>query len=275
MAIKQFKPTSPSRRGASVVSYKELDKVAPYGPLVVSKNNKGGRNNTGRITVRHRGGGVRRHYRVIDFKRNKLNIPGKVEYIEYDPNRTAFIARILYIDGERRYILAPDGLKKGDPVITAEKVDVKPGNATSLKNIPLGTAVHNIEMKAGKGGQMARSAGASAQLIGRVDGYAQLKLPSGEMRRVREECFATIGTVSNSDHFNIDLGKAGRRRWKGIRPTVRGVAMNPVDHPHGGGEGRTSGGRHPVSPWAVPTKGHKTRQNKRTDKDIIRRRKKK
>ena len=275
MAIIQYKPTSPSRRGTSMVSYKDLDNVAPYAPLVESKKKTGGRNNTGRITVRHRGGGVRRHYRIIDFKRNKIDVPGKVEYIEYDPNRTAFIARILYTDGERRYILAPDGLKKGDPVLTAESVDVKPGNATALKNIPLGTAVHNIEMKVGKGGQMARSAGASAQLIGRVDGYAQLKLPSGEMRRVREECFATIGTVSNSDHFNIDLGKAGRRRWKGIRPTVRGVAMNPVDHPHGGGEGRTSGGRHPVSPWAVPTKGHKTRHNKRTDKDIIRRRKRK
>ena len=275
MAIIQYKPTSPSRRGTSVVSYRELDKVAPYAPLVVAKKKNGGRNNTGRITVRHRGGGVRRHYRIIDFKRNKIDIEGKVEYIEYDPNRTAFIARILYKDGERRYILAPDGLKKGDPVLTATSVDVKPGNATALSNIPLGTAVHNIEMKAGKGGQLARSAGASAQLIGRVDGYAQLKLPSGEMRRVREECYATIGSVSNSDHFNIDLGKAGRRRWKGIRPTVRGVAMNPVDHPHGGGEGRTSGGRHPVSPWAVPTKGHKTRQNKRTDKDIIRRRKKK
>ena len=275
MAIKQFKPTSPSRRGASVVSYKDLDKVEPFGPLTVAKSRKGGRNNTGRITVRHQGGGARRHYRIIDFKRNKIDIPGKVEYIEYDPNRTAFIARILYIDGERRYILAPDGLKKGDQVIAAEKVDVKPGNATSLKNLPFGTVVHNIEMKAGKGGQMARSAGSSAQLVGRVDGYAQLKLPSGEMRRVREECFATVGSVSNSDHFNIDLGKAGRKRWLGVRPTVRGVAMNPVDHPHGGGEGRTSGGRHPVSPWAVPTKGHKTRRNKRTDKDIIRRRKKK
>lgn len=275
MAIKQYKPTSPSRRGSSVVSYKDLDKVAPFAPLTQSKNRKGGRNNTGRITVRHQGGGARRHYRVIDFKRNKIDIPGKVEYIEYDPNRTAFIARILFADGERRYILAPDGLKKGDSVITADKIDVKPGNATTLKNLPLGTVVHNIEMKKGKGGQMARSAGSSAQLVGRVEGYAQLKLPSGEMRRVREECLATVGSVSNSDHFNIDLGKAGRKRWLGVRPTVRGVAMNPVDHPHGGGEGRTSGGRHPVSPWAVPTKGHKTRRNKRTDKNIIRRRNKK
>jgi len=274
MAIKQFKPTSPSRRGASVVSYNDLDRVAPFGPLTVAKNKKGGRNNSGRITVRHKGGGAKRHYRVIDFKRNKINVTGKVEYIEYDPNRTAFIARILYVDCERRYILAPDGLKKGDAILAADKTDVQPGNAMPLKNIPFGTAIHNIEMKVGKGGQLVRSAGASAQLVGRVEGYAQLKLPSGEMRRVREECFATVGTVSNSDHFNVDLGKAGRKRWLGIRPTVRGVAMNPVDHPHGGGEGRTSGGRHPVSPWAVPTKGHKTRRNKRTDKDIIRRRKK-
>ncbi len=273
MAIKQYKPTSPSLRGTSVVDYSVLDRVEPYGPLVESTKRQGGRNNTGRITVRHIGGGARRHYRIIDFKRSKRDIPGKVEYIEYDPNRTAFIARVLYKDGERRYILAPDGLRKGDAVLAADSVDVKAGNAMPLRNIPLGTAVHNIEMKVGKGGQMARSAGASAQLIGRVDGYAQLRLPSGEMRRVREECYATIGSVSNSDHFNIAIGKAGRSRWLGIRPTVRGVAMNPVDHPHGGGEGRTSGGRHPVSPWAQPTKGHKTRHNKRTDKDIIRRRK--
>ena len=274
MAIKQYKPTSPSRRGASVISYKDLDRVEPYGPLTVSNSKKAGRNNTGRITVRHKGGGNRRHYRIIDFKRDKREIPARVEYIEYDPNRTAFIARLLYKDGERRYIIAPNGLNKGDEILASGKsIDVKPGNSMALKNIPLGTPVHNIEMKAGKGAQLARSAGASAQLIGRVDGYAQLKLPSGEMRRVREECFATIGSVSNSDHFNITIGKAGRRRWMGIRPTVRGVAMNPVDHPHGGGEGRTSGGRHPVTPWAVPTKGHKTRKNKRTNKDIIRRRK--
>lgn len=274
MAIKQYKPTSASRRGTSVVDYsKTIDRVEPVKSLLVSVNSKGGRNNTGHITVRHRGGGVRSHYRIIDFKRNKRGVQGKVEYIEYDPNRTAFIARILYVDGERRYILAPDGLKKGDEVLSADSVDVKPGNSMPLRNIPLGTAVHNIELKVGKGGQLARSAGVSAQLIGRVDGYAQLRMPSGEMRRVREECFATIGTVSNSDHFNVSIGKAGRKRWMGIRPTVRGVAMNPVDHPHGGGEGRTSGGRHPVSPWAVQTKGHKTRHNKRTDKDIIRRRK--
>ena len=273
MAIKLFKPTSPARRGASGVSYDGLDKVEPYKPLIKAISQKAGRNNTGRITVRHRGGGNRKHYRMIDFKRNKIGVEGRVEYLEYDPNRTAFIARILYKDGERRYILAPQGLKKGDAIIADKKVDVQPGNSMPLSNIPLGTFVHNIEMKIGKGGQMARSAGSFAQLIGRVDKYAQLKLPSGEMRRVREECIATIGQVSNSDHFNVKLGKAGRMRWKGVRPTVRGVAMNPVDHPHGGGEGRTSGGRHPVSPWAVPTKGHKTRNNKRTDKDIIRRRK--
>jgi large subunit ribosomal protein L2 len=272
MAIKQYKPTSASQRGTSVVDYSVLDRVEPFRPLVESTKRNGGRNNTGHITVRHQGGGARRHYRLIDFKRNKRDISGRVEYIEYDPNRTAFIARIVYKDGERRYILAPDGLKKGDEVLAANNVDVKPGNAMPLKNIPFGTPVHNIEMKVGKGGQLARSAGVSAQLVGRVDGYAQIRMPSGEMRRVREECYATIGVVSNSDHFNVKIGKAGRTRWLGIRPTVRGVAMNPVDHPHGGGEGRTSGGRHPCTPWAVQTKGHKTRHNKRTDKDIIRRR---
>jgi large subunit ribosomal protein L2 len=272
MAIKQYKPTSASQRGTSVVDYSVLDRVEPFRPLVESTKRNGGRNNTGHITVRHQGGGARRHYRLIDFKRNKRDISGRVEYIEYDPNRTAFIARIVYKDGERRYILAPDGLKKGDEVLAANNVDVKPGNAMPLKNIPFGTPVHTIEMKVGKGGQLARSAGVSAQLVGRVDGYAQIRMPSGEMRRVREECYATIGVVSNSDHFNVKIGKAGRTRWLGIRPTVRGVAMNPVDHPHGGGEGRTSGGRHPCTPWAVQTKGHKTRHNKRTDKDIIRRR---
>ncbi|HYX39227.1 MAG TPA: 50S ribosomal protein L2 [Oligoflexus sp.] len=275
MAIKQYKPTSASQRGTSVVDYSVLDRVEPFRPLVESTKRSGGRNNTGRITVRHVGGGARRHYRIIDFKRDKRDISGRVEYIEYDPNRTAFIARIVYKDGERRYILAPDGLKKGDEVLAAATVDVKPGNSMPLKSIPFGTPVHNIEMKVGKGGQLARSAGCSAQLVGRVDGYAQLRMPSGEMRRVREECYATIGVVSNSDHFNVKIGKAGRTRWLGIRPTVRGVAMNPVDHPHGGGEGRTSGGRHPCTPWAVQTKGHKTRHNKRTDKDIIRRRNRK
>lgn len=275
MAIKQYKPTTPARRGASVVSYREdLDRVEPYAPLLTPLKKSGGRNNLGRMTVRHKGGGHKRHYRLIDFKRDKKDIPGKVEYIEYDPNRTAFIARVLYKDGERRYILAPTGLKKGAEIIASEKADIHPGNAMKLSSIPFGTFIHNVEMRPGKGGQMVRSAGAYAQIAGRVDGYALLRLPSGEMRRVREECVATIGTVSNTDHFNIDYGKAGRKRWLGVRPTVRGVAMNPVDHPHGGGEGRSSGGRHPCTPWAVPTKGHKTRNNKRTDKDIVRRRKK-
>ena len=275
MAVKNYKPTSPSRRDTSVVDYRVLDKVEPFGPLLAPLRSKAGRNNRGRITVRHRGGGHKRKYRIIDWKRDKRDIVGKVEYIEYDPNRTAFIARILYKDGERRYIVAPNKLEKGMEIISSESADVKVGNCMPLKSIPLGTEVHNIEMKPGKGAQMARSAGAVVQLAGRVDGYAQLRLPSGEMRRVPEDCIATIGSVSNSDHSNVKIGKAGRVRWKGIRPTVRGVAMNPVDHPHGGGEGRTSGGRHPTTPWAVPTKGHKTRKNKRTDRDIIRRRQRK
>ena len=273
MAIKQYKPTSPARRGGSVVDYSFVEKEGPYGPLTEVLKKNAGRNNTGRVTVRHKGGGVRKKYRIIDFRRDKRDIPGSVESIEYDPNRSAFIALVLYKDGERRYIIAPEGLKKGDSIVSSEKTDIQPGNSLSLTNVPFGTFIHNIEMKPGKGGQMARSAGTYAQLAGRVDGYALLKLPSGEMRKVREECFATVGVVSNSDHFNVSLGKAGRKRWMGIRPTVRGVAMNPVDHPHGGGEGKTSGGRHPVSPWAVPTKGYKTRNSKRTDKDIVRRRK--
>ncbi len=275
MATKQYKPTTPARRNQSVVDYSVLDKVKPLSSLTSVVKKFSGRNNTGRITVRHKGGGVRRHYRTIDFKRNKREIPGKVEYIEYDPNRTCFIARVLYADGERRYMLAPGSLKKGDSVIASDKADIKPGNALPLSKIPFGTLIHNIEMKPGKGGQIARSAGTSCQLAGRVDGFAQLKMPSGELRRVPESCFATIGVVGNSDHSNVKIGKAGRKRWMGVRPTVRGVAMNPVDHPHGGGEGRTSGGRHPVSPWAMPTKGYKTRKNKRTNKDIIRRRNKK
>lgn len=275
MAVKQYRPITPSQRGMSVIDYRSLDKVEPLNSAVEKKTAMTGRNSAGRITVRHKGGGVRQHYRLIDFKRNKRGIAGKVEYIEYDPNRTAFIARILYRDGERRYIIAPDGLQKGIDIVADESgVDVKPGNATKLANIPFGTFVHNIEMKPGKGGQMARSAGAFCQLVGRVDGYAQLRMPSGEMRRVPDGCFATIGVVSNTDHFNVKIGKAGRKRWMGIRPTVRGTAMNPVDHPHGGGEGRTKGGRHPCTPWAVPTKGYKTRKNKRTTKDIIRRRNK-
>lgn len=274
MAIKQYRGMTPGTRGMSVIDYKELDKVEPYKPLTSALRKKAGRNNNGRITVRHRGGGVRRTYRMIDFKRNKIDIPGTVEYIEYDPNRTSFIARILYADGERRYILAPVGLEKGAKIVSSEKVDVKPGNTMKLKNTPFGTMVHNVEMKPGKGGQLARSAGAYCQLAGRTDGYAQLKMPSGEMRLVPEDCLATIGVVGNVDHGNVKIGKAGKKRHMGVRPTVRGVAMNPVDHPHGGGEGRTSGGRHPVTPWAVPTKGHKTRHNKRTDKFIVKRRKK-
>ncbi|MCB9228296.1 MAG: 50S ribosomal protein L2 [Deltaproteobacteria bacterium] len=273
MGMKIYKGITPGQRGMTVVDYTVLDKVAPYKPLTEPLRRKGGRNNMGRITVRHRGGQVKRTYRVIDFRRNKLDIPGRVEFIEYDPNRTAFIARILYADGERRYIIHPEGLKKGDAVVSSGSADIKPGNALPLKNIPLGTMVHNIEMRPGKGGQIARSAGSSCQLAGRTDGYAQIKLPSGELRKVPEICMATIGAVSNADHGNVKLGKAGKKRYKGFRPTVRGVAMNPVDHPHGGGEGRTSGGRHPVTPWAVPTKGYKTRKNKRTDKFIVKGRK--
>lgn len=275
MATKQYKSTSPGRRGMSTIDYSGLDKVEPLSSALRPKKKHSGRNNNGRITVRHKGGGAKQKYRIIDFKRTKREMDARVEYIEYDPNRTAFIARLLYNDGSRSYILAPDGLKKGDTIVSSDSADIKPGNAMALAKIPFGTVVHNVEMKPGKGGQMARSAGASCQLVGRVDGYAQLKMPSGEFRRVREECLATIGVVSNSDHSNLKIGKAGRKRWLGVRPTVRGVAMNPVDHPHGGGEGRTSGGRHPVSPWAVPTKGHKTRHNKRTNKEIIRRRKSK
>ena len=275
MAIKQYNPTSPGRRGMSVVDYSELDKVSPLSSLLDKKKNHAGRNNHGRITTRHQGGGERAKYRIIDWKRNKLDIVGVVESVEYDPNRTAFIARVLYKDGERRYILAPDKLKKGMEVIASDKADVKVGNAMPLKSIPFGTDIHKIELPPGRGAQMVRSAGARCQLVGRVEGWAQLKMPSGEMRRVQETCMATVGAVSNLDHANVSIGKAGRARHMGIRPTTRGVAMNPIDHPHGGGEGKTSGGRHPVSPWAVPTKGYKTRKNKRTDKDIVRRRQKK
>jgi len=270
MGIKQYKPTTPGRRGASVVDFSTLDKVKPLSNAVERMTEHSGRNNTGRITVRHQGGGARRHYRIIDWRRDKLDIVGKVEYVEYDPNRSAFIARILYADGDRRYILCPDGLSKGDQVVSSKTADVKVGNAMPLSNVPVGTFVHNIEMRPGKGGQMARSAGVFAQLMGRVDGFAQLRMPSGEMRRVPENCFASIGQVGNKDHFNETIGKAGRSRWLGIRPTVRGCTMNPVDHPHGGGEGRGKGGKHPVSPWAQPTKGYKTRKNKRTAKNIIR-----
>ena len=250
----------------------ELHKGKPVKQLTKGLSKKGGRNNHGRVTVRHRGGGHKRSYRTVDFKRHKFDVPATVERLEYDPNRTAFIALLKYDDGELAYILAPQRLNPGDQVIAGDRADIKPGNAMPMRNMPVGTVIHNIEMKPGKGGQLARSAGNYAQLIGKDAGYALLRLSSGEQRMVRGECMATVGAVSNPDNKNINLGKAGRKRWLGRRPHVRGVAMNPVDHPHGGGEGRTSGGRHPVSPWGVPTKGKRTRKNKSTDRLILRRR---
>jgi large subunit ribosomal protein L2 len=272
MALKQFKPTTPGRRGLVLVKRDGLWTGKPEKALTEGLRKKGGRNNTGRITARRRGGGHKRRYRMIDFKRNKYDVVGTVERLEYDPNRTAFIALINYEDGERQYIIAPQRLAVGDKVVSGEQVDIKPGNAMPMKNIPVGTIIHNIEMKPGKGAQMARSAGTYVQLIGKDQGYVQLRLSSGELRMVRGECMATIGAVSNPDQQNIKLGKAGRNRWLGKRPSVRGVAMNPIDHPHGGGEGRTSGGRHPVTPWGKPTKGKRTRSNKKTDRLIMRRR---
>ena len=275
MAIVKTKPTSAGRRFVVKLVNPELHKGAPFEPLIEKKGKSGGRNNHGRITTRHRGGGHKQRYRLIDFKRQKDGVPGQVERIEYDPNRTANIALIKYADGERRYIIAPKGLGIGESIVSGEDAEVRRGNCLPLRNIPMGTVVHCIEMKPGKGAQLARSAGASAQLVAREGEYATLRLRSGEMRKVRYECRAVIGEVSNSEHNLRKLGKAGATRWRGVRPTVRGVVMNPVDHPHGGGEGRTSGGRHPVSPWGVPTKGHKTRTNKRTDKMIVRRRNRK
>ena len=272
MALKSFNPITPSTRQLVLVDRSELWKGKPVKKLTEGLSSAGGRNNTGRVTMWGRGGGHKRSYRIVDFKRRKFDMPGTVERIEYDPNRTAFIALIGYEDGEQAYILAPQRLKVGDKVIASEKADVKPGNAMPLKNIPVGTVVHNVELKPGKGGQMARSAGNFAQLVGRDQGLALLRLSSGEVRMVRGECMATIGAVSNPDHQNVNYGKAGRMRWLGQRPSVRGVAMNPIDHPHGGGEGRTSGGRHPVTPWGKPTKGKKTRSNKKTDAQIVRRR---
>ena len=272
MAIVKSKPTSPGRRFVVSVVGTELHKGDPHAPLVEKKTRKGGRNNKGRITTRHRGGGHRQRYRVIDFKRNKDGVPGRVERLEYDPNRSAHIALVLYADGERRYILAPRGVAAGAAIENGSEAPIKPGNALPLRNIPLGTMVHNVELKPGKGGQLARSAGCGVQLVAREGTHATLRLRSGEMRKVPVDCRATIGEVGNSEHNLRSLGKAGAARWRGVRPTVRGVAMNPVDHPHGGGEGRTSGGRHPVSPWGVPTKGYKTRKNKRTDNMIVRRR---
>ncbi len=273
MAVVKTKPTSPGRRFVIKVTHPELHKGKPYAPLVEGQSKKGGRNNQGRITVRHRGGGHKQHYRIVDFKRDKLDIPGRVERLEYDPNRSAHIALVLYADGERRYIIAPRGVKAGDEVISAANAPIKAGNCLPMRNIPLGTVVHCVELKPGKGAQLARSAGASAQLVAKEGPHAILRLRSGEMRKIPLECRATIGEVGNSEHGLRSLGKAGASRWRGIRPTVRGVAMNPVDHPHGGGEGRTSGGRHPVTPWGVPTKGYKTRHSKRTDNMIVRRRK--
>jgi large subunit ribosomal protein L2 len=270
MALKQYNPTSPSRRALVLVDRSELHKGGPEKTLVEGLHKKGGRGGGGRIAVRFRGGGAKRLYRKVDFKRRKWGVAATVQRLEYDPNRTAFIALVQYADGELAYILAPQRLKVGDEVIAAEKVDVKVGNASPLRSLPIGSIIHNIELKPMKGGQMARSAGAYAQLVGRDAGYAQIRLGSGELRMVPDGCMATVGAVSNPDHMNEVLGKAGRVRHKGRRPHVRGVAMNPIDHPHGGGEGRTSGGRHPVTPWGKPTKGRKTRSNQSTDKFIIR-----
>ncbi len=270
MALKYYKPTTPGQRQLVLVDRSELHKGAPVKALTEGLNKTGGRNNLGRITAYHRGGGHKRSYRIVDFKRRKLGIPAVVERLEYDPNRTGFIALIKYEDGELSYILAPQRLAVGDTVVAAPAADVKPGNAMQLSAIPVGTLVHNVELKPGKGGQIARSAGSYAQIVGRDQGYTVLRLNSGEQRKVLGTCFATIGAVSNPDHANVSIGKAGRNRWLGKRPVNRGVTMNPIDHPHGGGEGRTSGGRHPVTPWGKPTKGKKTRSNKSTDKFIVR-----
>ena len=275
MALVKTKPTSPARRHVVKVVNAELHKGEAYAPLLEKQSKSGGRNNRGRITTRHIGGGHKQHYRIVDFKRNKDGIPAKVERLEYDPNRSANIALVLYADGERRYIIAPQGVSAGDELMSGAEAPIKAGNTLPLRNIPVGSTVHCIEMKVNKGAQLARSAGTSAQLVAREGAHATLRLRSGEMRKVLIDCRATVGSVSNPEHSLRKLGKAGASRWRGVRPTVRGVAMNPVDHPHGGGEGRTSGGRHPVSPWGTPTKGYKTRSNKRTDSMIVRRRNKK
>ena len=271
MGIKSFRPITPSLRFQTVTTFDDITKAEPEKSLTVPKLRTGGRNNIGRLTVRHRGGGHKKLYRVIDFKRDKIGVPDKVSAIEYDPNRSARIALLNYADGEKRYILQPIGLQVGATVVSGTEADILVGNALPLKNIPLGTTIHNLEMRKGKGAQLVRSAGSGAQLVAKEGEYAQVKLPSGEVRKIHIECMATIGQVGNLDHSNISLGKAGRQRWLGKRPAVRGVAMNPVDHPHGGGEGKTSGGRHPVTPWGQPTRGFKTRNNKRTNKMIIRR----
>ena len=272
MAIKSYRPTSPGRRFQTVAVFDEITTDTPHKPLCETLQQSGGRNNHGEITIWWRGGGHKRLYRHIDFKRDKHDIPGKISTIEYDPNRSARIALVTYADGDKRYILQPTGLKVGDRIISGENVDILPGNALPLKNIPLGTVLHNVELKPGKGGQIARSAGSSVQLVAKEGDYASVKMPSGEIRQIQIVCYATIGQVGNLDHENVSIGKAGRQRWMGNRPHVRGVVMNPVDHPHGGGEGKTSGGRHPVSPWGLPTKGYKTRNNKSTDRFIVQRR---
>jgi large subunit ribosomal protein L2 len=272
MALKSYKPSTPGQRQLVLVDHSELHKGRPVKTLTEGLRSKGGRNNHGRITMRWRGGGHKRRYRFVDFARRKFDMVATVERLEYDPNRTAFIALIKYDDGEQSYILAPQRLQPGDKVVSGERADIKPGNAMPLKNIPVGTIVHNVELKPAAGGQLARAAGSYVQLVGRDAGLALLRMSSGEVRMVRTECMATIGAVSNPDQQNVSIGKAGRNRWKGRKPSVRGVAMNPIDHPHGGGEGRTSGGRHPVTPWGKSTKGKKTRHNKKTDGMILRRR---
>ncbi len=275
MGIKRFKPTSDGRRHMASSTFEEITKTKPEKSLLAPLKRSGGRNNSGRITKRHTGGGHKRQYRIVDFRRDKLEVPARVAAIEYDPNRSARIALLFYADGEKRYILAPNGLEVGASVVASESADIRPGNTLTIRSIPLGTWVHNVELKIGKGGQLARSAGAYAMIAAKEGRYAQLRLPSGEVRLVLQECRATVGQVGNLDFEKIKIGKAGRNRWLGKRPQSRGVAMNPVDHPHGGGEGKSSGGRHPVTPWGVPTKGYKTRTNRRTDKFIVRRRNKK
>jgi large subunit ribosomal protein L2 len=275
MGIKTYRPYTETRRFQTGLRFEELTTNRPYKPLVEPKQRISGRNNQGQLTIWRRGGGHKRQYRVIDFKRDKIGIPARVATVEYDPNRSAFIALLHYADGEKRYILYPSGLKVGDQVVSGPEADIVVGNALPLRNIPAGTQIHNLELHLGKGGQLVRSAGGAAQLLAKEGDYAQVRLPSGEVRRVHMDCLASIGQVGNVDHENVAIGKAGRRRWMGIRPTVRGVAMNPVDHPLGGGEGRTSGGRHPTTPWGKPTRGYKTRNNKQTDRFIVKRREKK
>ncbi|HPX60467.1 MAG TPA: 50S ribosomal protein L2 [Deltaproteobacteria bacterium] len=274
MGIKIYKPTSPGRRHQTCSTFEEITTSTPEKSLLIKLKKTGGRNAFGRVTARHQGGGHKQKYRIIDFRRDKLSIPAKVASIEYDPCRSARIALLHYVDGEKRYILAPLELKVGDTIVSGPDADIKPGNALPLKSIPLGTIIHNIELKIGKGAQLARSAGTFAQLMAKEGRYSQVKLPSGEVRMVLQDCYATVGQVGNVDHEKVNLGKAGRSRWLGKRPKVRGVAMNPVDHPHGGGEGRTSGGRHPVTPWGIPTKGYKTRTNKTSDRFIVKKRSK-